>query len=284
MNDTCRSKPCFQGVTCINLQGGAFKCGSCPKGFTGDGRSCHRWTTCIDSPCYPGVHCIDNEETGYTCGPCPPGYTGDGISCRQTVDCKRDQLCYPGVSCMETPASPRGFTCGPCPKGFTGNGIDCIDIDECSLSNPCHSKDACINTSPGFKCAPCPLGFTGRSVTGIGIEQARSMKQTCRDINECDESTASGKCVPNSQCINTIGSFMCGECIEGFIGNQSIGCTADGSACPDGTLCDKNAECYMRRGFTRYQCRVRHFYFLSLSLLCLSFHLFYRSLALGQLH
>lgn len=253
LNNSCKSKPCFQGVTCVNLPNGSFKCGSCPKGYTGDGRSCHKWTTCLDSPCFAGVRCYDNDETGFTCGPCPHRYTGNGVQCKPSVDCGRDRPCFPGVTCTET-SDARGFACGPCPRGLTGDGISCQDIDECALASPCHTADACVNTSPGFKCLPCPSGFTGRPVTGSGIEQARSMKQVCRDVNECDE--GANACVPNSQCINTIGSYICGECIEGFIGNQSVGCTADGSACPDGTICDKNAECFIRRGFTKYQCRV----------------------------
>lgn len=78
----------------------------------------------------------------------------------------------------------------------------------------------------------------------------------CRDVNECD-STRNGGCVENSLCINTLGSFLCGECNEGFIGNQSVGCRPHPGTCPDGTICDGNAECFTRRGFARYQCRVR---------------------------
>ena len=101
----------------------------------------------------------------------------------------------------------------------------------------------------------CPPGFTGKAVQGVGLEFARSNKQVCRDVNECDSSHAAA-CVSNSQCINTAGSFTCGDCIHGFVGNQSVGCHPHPGTCPDGTVCDGNAECFMRRGSPSYLCRV----------------------------
>uniref|UniRef100_A0A2I3TTY0 von Willebrand factor D and EGF domains n=1 Tax=Pan troglodytes TaxID=9598 RepID=A0A2I3TTY0_PANTR len=38
--DECDSKPCFEGVECLNSFG-SYHCGSCPKGFYGDGKICH---------------------------------------------------------------------------------------------------------------------------------------------------------------------------------------------------------------------------------------------------
>ncbi|XP_011923560.1 PREDICTED: von Willebrand factor D and EGF domain-containing protein [Cercocebus atys] len=38
--DECDSKPCFRGVECLNTFG-SYHCGSCPKGFYGDGKICH---------------------------------------------------------------------------------------------------------------------------------------------------------------------------------------------------------------------------------------------------
>lgn len=52
------------------------------------------------------------------------------------------------------------------------------------------------------------------------------------------------------------GSYIRGECREGYVGNQSVGCHQHPGSCPDGTICDPNAECELRRGFLRYQCRV----------------------------
>ncbi|XP_051007528.1 von Willebrand factor D and EGF domain-containing protein [Acomys russatus] len=38
--DECESWPCFPGVECLNIFG-SYHCGSCPKGFHGDGKICH---------------------------------------------------------------------------------------------------------------------------------------------------------------------------------------------------------------------------------------------------
>ncbi|XP_006834449.1 PREDICTED: von Willebrand factor D and EGF domain-containing protein [Chrysochloris asiatica] len=38
--DECESSPCIPGVACFNTFG-SYHCGSCPKGFHGDGKMCH---------------------------------------------------------------------------------------------------------------------------------------------------------------------------------------------------------------------------------------------------
>lgn len=53
------------------------------------------------------------------------------------------------------------------------------------------------------------------------------------------------------------GSYICGNCKEGFTGNQSVGCHSRPGICPDGTLCDENADCELLLGRGRYQCRVK---------------------------
>ena len=75
----------------------------------------------------------------------------------------------------------------------------------------------------------------------------------CYDVNEC--AVNNGNCVANSQCINTDGSFYCGECVRGFVGNQQMGCENKPGLCPDGTVCDENAECYKPIGENYYTCR-----------------------------
>ncbi|OQR67485.1 thrombospondin-4-like [Tropilaelaps mercedesae] len=146
--------------------------------------------------------------------------------------------------------------CGHCPDGMTGNGTHCDDFDECTLGNPCFPGVNCINLRPGFSCGPCPRGYTGRPLEGIGADSIRLHKQQCFDVNECDDGN-NGGCVENSVCINTQGGFRCGDCIEGFVGNQTAGCRTTPGLCPDSTECDGNAECYMRRGHTRFQCRCK---------------------------
>lgn len=113
----------------------------------------------------------------------------------------------------------------------------------------------CRNLSPGYECGPCPPGFTGSSgFRGVGIEEARRRRERCYDIDECAENN--GGCAPNSICQNREGSFTCGPCNSGFVGNQTIGCHIGEGFCPDGTRCDHNAQC-VHTGSGRYECRCR---------------------------
>ncbi|KAJ1209432.1 hypothetical protein NDU88_004810 [Pleurodeles waltl] len=152
--------------------------------------------------------------------------------------------CFRWVQCVNT---ADGFECGPCPDGFSGNGVTCTDVDECQY-HPCFPGVRCLNTSPGFKCEACPPGYTGAATQAIGITYARTKKQVCTDINECENGT-NGGCDPNSQCINTMGSFRCGSCKPGYIGDQVKGCKPNKS-CKDRTLnpCSINAQCIEERG------------------------------------
>ncbi|XP_018496596.2 cartilage oligomeric matrix protein [Galendromus occidentalis] len=250
--NSCSSHVCFPGVQCTETPSGPT-CGPCPAGLLGDGVKCRPSTTCRDRPCYPGVSCSDSER-GFSCGPCPHGMRGDGATCRWANRCS-DLPCHPGVKCTNIDTSP-GFRCGQCPEGTVGDGTECADIDECSLYQPCFRGVACVNLKPGFSCGLCPPGYSGSRIESNGNEQARYMKQQCFDENECDDGN-NGGCVENSLCINTLGSYRCGDCIEGFIGNQSVGCRPRPGLCPDGTECDGNAECFMRRGSTRFQCRCK---------------------------
>ncbi|XP_069783892.1 cartilage oligomeric matrix protein isoform X2 [Narcine bancroftii] len=149
--------------------------------------------------------------------------------------------CFPGVPCAET---ANGFLCGSCPNGFTGNGTHCTDVDECK-TQPCFPRVRCINKSPGFQCDPCPRGYRGPRIQGIGKTIALMHKQVCMDINECDNGF-NGGCDPNSICTNTPGSFRCGLCKAGYIGDQLQGCRPE-KVCTNGapSPCHREAQCSM---------------------------------------
>uniref|UniRef100_H3A0V4 Cartilage oligomeric matrix protein n=1 Tax=Latimeria chalumnae TaxID=7897 RepID=H3A0V4_LATCH len=161
--------------------------------------------------------------------------------------------CFPGVPCTEM---EDGFKCGPCPSGFTGNGTHCSDIDECAM-NPCFPGVRCINTVSGFRCDSCPPGYTGPQLEGSGLSFARLNRQMCTDVNECWNGRSD--CVPNSVCMNTQGSYRCGPCKSGFIGDQTVGCRTAERTCQNGepNRCDINAECIVERdGTTSCMCGI----------------------------
>ncbi|NXI30783.1 TSP3 protein, partial [Sterrhoptilus dennistouni] len=154
--------------------------------------------------------------------------------------------CFSGVDCMETYEYP-GYRCGPCPPGLEGNGTHCVDIEECAHANPCFPGSKCINTAPGFRCEPCPRGYRGNTVSGVGVDYARASKQVCTDVDECNDGN-NGGCDPNSICTNTLGSYKCGPCKSGFVGNQTSGCVPQRS-CSTSTSnpCDINGFCLFER-------------------------------------
>lgn len=154
---------------------------------------------------------------------------------------------------------------------------------------PCHPGVRCINLHPGYRCDRCPTGYTGPMTEGVGIEMARSHRQICQDINECE--TNNGGCDPYSECINTEvrnlneelffnmhsskvdlrdlfrcviqrrssflkGSYRCGPCRSGYVGNQTTGCYLQHDVCPDMvTVCDANANC-ISMYTNEYVCKV----------------------------
>ncbi|KAL6032658.1 hypothetical protein STEG23_025022 [Scotinomys teguina] len=164
--------------------------------------------------------------------------------------------CFRGVDCMEVYEYP-GYRCGPCPPGLQGNGTHCEDINECAHSDPCFPGSSCINTMPGFHCEACPQGYKGTRVSGVGIDYARASKQVCNDIDECNDGN-NGGCDPNSICTNTVGSFKCGPCRLGFLGNQSQGCLpARTCHSPTHSPCHVHAHClFERNGAVSCQCNV----------------------------
>ncbi|XP_077431179.1 thrombospondin-3a isoform X2 [Vanacampus margaritifer] len=187
--------------------------------------------------------------------------------------------CHVGVACADSPHFP-GFTCGPCPPGTVGNGTRCHDVDECEAL-PCFLPSACVNTDGGFRCGPCPPGLRGAPLAGTGLRFAKTHKQVarppararahacvcagicllrvfqeCVDVDECV--ALPNACVPNSLCTNTQGSFGCGGCKAGYLGNQSVGCfPSDSCATLTFDPCDAHAHCNMdRNGVPSCTCNV----------------------------
>ncbi|XP_050537830.1 cartilage oligomeric matrix protein [Daktulosphaira vitifoliae] len=257
---SCNSRPapCYPGVQCSDNFPEGPRCGRCPKGLVGNGKTCKPGRTCEDNPCANGVVCYDTVE-GFQCGHCPNGFTGDGQKCRP-LGCEANP-CSPGVKCIINEESPF-YKCGSCLPGYTGNGTNCVDYDECDLDEPCDPRVQCINKRPGYKCGQCPPGYTSIGITEgngiVGRKKTDVDRHQCVDIDECADSQING-CAIHSQCINTEGSFRCVGCISGFMGNISHGCISVSNyernpwVCPDGTVCDRNGFC-VKSTLGKYSC------------------------------
>ncbi|KAK6644342.1 hypothetical protein RUM43_000609 [Polyplax serrata] len=208
--DECKNYPCSRNplVTCHNTPG-AFFCGPCPPGYTGNGFSCFDINECLteNGGCsvQPLVQCI-NTDGSSTCGPCPPGYNGDGRTCTFVGKCHVDNGgCNPNARCQELGSN---IQC-QCLPGYTGSGIGPFGCEltgsggsrnPCS-PNPCRHAGRCYVTSDNNYTCTCTAGYTG---------------STCNiPINPCN----SNPCQNGGTCIfrKTYRTFLC-RCTSSYAG------------------------------------------------------------------
>ncbi|XP_036318853.1 cubilin homolog [Rhagoletis pomonella] len=231
--DSCKSNPCENGGTCINIFSG-FIC-KCPKNFEGatcqnDVNECALYAG-TDLGCQNGGQCV-NQHGGYNCI-CSAGWYG--IHCTQRKgDCMQSstwELCAHGT-CVNS-NDDFGYKC-ICDVGWKTNGLTpacTVDVDECNESHPpCATK--CINLPGSFTCAPCTAGLTGNGVN-------------CRDIDECALQNGGCSLSPRVVCINTYGSYHCGDCPLGWIG--------------DGRSCERRGGTINTNGATATSCALNNY-------------------------
>lgn len=176
-----------------------------------------------------------------TCKPCLKNQYSKGCDTCKTCfgeNCNcNGHPCFQGVTCINVALDD--YECGACPAGYYGDGVNCTDINEC-LVEPCFHLSTCMNLSPGYKCTGCPQGFSGTAPSGVGNENAISNAQRCVDKNECE---GDNRCDVNAYCYNTLGSYYCGNCKPGYIGNGNSTCRL-GDYCLHGLhSCKENSTC-----------------------------------------
>nr|XP_054757339.1 uncharacterized protein LOC129263455 [Lytechinus pictus] len=244
---TCESgSACFDGIKSI-CGTGTFSlgydtefCKACAPGSYNN-QTEQSECTCCDSG-------FSSTEGKTECAPCQISEYSEGScdlckTCLSETDCpcfSSTGPCTEGVVCVNT-GGDGTFRCLDCPKGYTGTGDNCVDINECVEANPCFNTSACMNFEPGFECGACPLGYEGDTPHGIGLAYANANPQVCSDVNECE--VDNGGCDPDVECINSVGSFSCGTCPPGYLGNTIVGCTPGDYCALNLDNCHDNATC-----------------------------------------
>ncbi len=264
----CADTPCSDGVRCIdvplNLNNIDFdsativrlyRCGSCPAGFEGDGKTCTDKNECEDNKqrCNINANCINNPGS-YRCQ-CKTGFAGDGLVC-VPLDPRTcaEQPCFIGVQCDDIPLqrilnSPNWrqldvitlFRCGNCPTGYQGDGDTCADVDECERGlHNCHADATCINTRGSFRCV-CNDGFAGTGVLCVPVDPRSCNDQPCFGGRVQCQDLQLRAVLRNTDLATAtlIKLFRCGPCPDGYFGN--------GEVCQDIDECSLNLfECHER--------------------------------------
>lgn len=242
---------------------------------------------CNAHPCFPRVRCI-NTSPGFRCEACPPGFSGpahEGVGLAFAKANKQVRAVEGWASSGKWSASlaanflpgfsGKGWSPGP---GGPGDG---------QRKGP-HQDGGGWGRNVGRGEVGCRGDVNrvgGMRVFCAGaVTSALPAIQVCTDINECE--TGQHNCVPNSVCVNTRvrhgrsgegsrhwgrvrsgrqpeltaraaraqGSFQCGPCQPGFVGDQASGCRRRSQRfCPDGTPspCHEKADCILERDGSR---------------------------------
>ncbi|KAM3910172.1 von Willebrand factor D and EGF domain-containing protein [Leptodactylus fuscus] len=110
--------------------------------------------------------------------------------------------CLNGGSCTANVNFPPGkgeYLC-VCAAGYEGDSCE-RDIDDCQ-PNPCRAG-RCVDQVNGHHCE-CPAGLKGKACE--------------EDVDEC----LSAPCYPGVSCTNTLGSYTCASCPDGYEGDGRI--------------------------------------------------------------
>ncbi|KAJ8415005.1 hypothetical protein AAFF_G00007030 [Aldrovandia affinis] len=152
----CEKAPCFPGAPCINSFG-SYRCGSCPEGLEGDGRTCKALnrldteapaTAAADfsapdlspgresvGPSLPETSEAADRASSIVIAPSKSRKAGSSRPVDMMAKCA-SRPCFPGVQCIDRRPPYVGYVCGRCPPGFHGNGHTCTKLSRAALPPP----------------------------------------------------------------------------------------------------------------------------------------------------
>ncbi|XP_071504671.1 uncharacterized protein [Diadema antillarum] len=177
--------PCIEGVRCVNVGGGTYRCLDCPPGYNGTEGNCADIDECaVDNPCWEPAECL-NLVPGYVCGRCPAGHEGEvthGYGLEHTRNYRQG-----------------GHHCGSCLHGYVGtNEEGCfLPVDHCAEnSSECDPNAICMYTGPGTYYCECDadMGWAGDGFVCGRDEDLDGQVDTrlvCRQPNDT-------RCVPDN--------------------------------------------------------------------------------------
>ncbi|PNI57877.1 VWDE isoform 7 [Pan troglodytes] len=276
--DECDSKPCFEGVECLNTFG-SYHCGSCPKGFYGDGKICHVETQFVNKFTTQTVvltrsdKSVNKEEDDKNA----PGrkrhvkptsgnaFTICKYPCGKSRECVAPNICkckpgYIGSNCQTALCDPDCKNHGKCIKPnicqcLPGHGGATCDEEHCNP--PCQHGGTCL---AGNLCT-CPYGFVGpRCETMVCNRHCENGGQCLTpDICQCKPGWYGPTCstaLCDPVCLNGGSCNKPNTCLcpNGFFGEhcQNAFCHPP---CKNGGHCMRNNVCICREGYTGRRCQ-----------------------------